>query len=242
MSNNNYNGGKPPQKRRPPPQQGVGDIYTRREESEQRYWDTEERSEYLPYISSPVSRPQTTEEDVKKKLGDLAPVVDYFLVKLIEKLRCSWLSFKRPSYLEPPAFSLPLDCFTPCNGIAIPAGPLLTPVVVLSCPTSERFVSIFLSIGNMLKDPMLCCNIKWQIRINGRPVKPYESFDISLGHIDAPIAFGSPLIARPNELFELLIISNSGPATKAFARTVGFIYPIKDRTFDGNFEAFHTIY
>jgi hypothetical protein len=127
---------------------------------------------------------------------------------------------------------------------------LAAPILVASFFVPERHVGIFPSFINQLKDPSLCCNIVWAIRLDGGQGSTgqvtslyYSGFTTAHGNSSTSegYKFGNAMIVPQQQTIQLFIIANAGPATTAFGGfPSAYMIPLRDNLpFDGNYAPLH---
>jgi hypothetical protein len=220
----NPRGGPPIQVGRP----GLGD-YAQEGEPHQRYWQVLKHNIAMPPQMAVIQPPVPVPTEVKISNQDLARAI-------CECMACTVIQTKSPNWVEPPSSALMIDQSTTADGIPIPAGAPGAFTEVLRVVAPDRWYLVLSHFGNALEDDVAFQNVDWQIRINDRalPFQQYLGggtilggiFSAQLGHPENPTKLAMPIIAKYGDVVRLFARSNNGAPHTAFARFMGWMYPI----------------
>lgn len=239
--------GKPFRKRNPSEQtpslmkgKGMGD-YAQFGEPFQKHWDVEKPNIEMP-PARPVIRPPIKIEE------RTATEYDYLANRIKQYLSCNLYYVKNPNWVEPPISAHGIDISTNSTGIAIPAGAPGAWVQILVYTVPDRFVGVIKGVGNALEDDAAFPNVEWQFRINDRPLSGFQTLGsaastlrIQFGDAANPFTLAMPIVGKYRDVIELRARSIDGNAHTAYARWVGWSYPVRTITNDGSYTDYHQV-
>lgn len=214
----------------------LGDMgdYAQQGEPHQNYWTILEKNMRMPPQRPVITPPIPMDPGQNMANNALAKAI-------CECMACTVIQTKAPNWVEPPSSALMLDQSTPADGIPIPAGApgAFTEVLRLTAP--DRWYMVLSHFGNALEDDVAFTGVDWQIRINDRamPFQQYigggsvigGTFTAQLGDPSEPTKLAMPIIAKYGDVVRLLARSTNNVQHHAFARFMGWSYPIS--TIDG---------
>ena len=116
-----------------------------------------------------------------------------------------------------------------------------TDVQVVTFTVPDRVVGTLLGFGHNLDVATEWDNVDWSIRINRKPVPAYDTFRQQIGNFVNPTLFPAPIKVKHRDVVEVIADQTGVPAVNAFARLIGFMYPVKKITGDGSYEEYHTL-
>ena len=164
-----------------------------------------------------------------KLLGEIYP-------QLVDLLGTGLFFVKSPAFVEPTLLSRPIEGFTPIVAGVPPILPAAMPnfqnLFTITIP--ERTIGVLTTIGHFVQnDPNGFNWIEWQIKINGAPFSPYNSWMGQLGTFESPTKFAIPLLLQPNSRVELNA-RNTDPANpyNVVARIQGYVLPVDSLSYD----------
>ena len=222
----------------------LGDIYSRKQEPYQAYWDVIEKQKILssppPTLSPKLKIPEIPELKSFQKLLDehFFPKLWSMLLEFKKELTCGLYFIKNPNWIEPPITSIPIDLFTNQEITLIAGGGFHT---ILSYTIPDRFIAVIQGIGQALESSSAFSVVAWNILINNRPYLTYNNFRIQLGTINSPTKFPKPIILKYGDTIELQARNFDVVNHNAWARLTGYAYSPKKLTADGSFEEFHNL-
>lgn len=210
-------------------QMGNMDDYAQQGEPHQKYWNVLEKNMRMPPQRPVITPPVDMPSDKVLDNNHLAKAI-------CECLACTVIQTKAPNWVEPPSSSLMVDQSTPADGIPIPGGAPGAFTEVLRVVAPDRWYLVISHFGNNLESLAAFLGVDWQIRINDRamPFAQYigggsvigGTFTAQLGHPEDPTRLAMPVIAKYGDVVILLARSTDGAAHTAFARFMGWMYPI----------------
>jgi hypothetical protein len=156
------------------------------------------------------------------------------LMDLWIKLQCGTYFVKRPNWIEPPITARGIDARTEA---AVALG--LADTTILTFTVPDRFVGTLLGFGHDLTDAALWGTPFWNIRINNEPAINYQNFQQQIGTFVNPTLFPNPIRLKHQDV--VTVTGRSAVAASAFARLIGFMFPVRTITQDGSFGEYHTI-
>jgi hypothetical protein len=208
--------------------EGVGD-YAQQGEPHQNYWQILDKNMRMPPQRPVIIPPVPMDPGQTMNNNALAKAI-------CECMACTVIQTKAPNWVEPPSSALMVDQSTTADGIPIPAGAPGAFTEVLRITVPDRWYLVISNFGNALEDDVAFQNVDWQIRINDRamPFAQYLGggsilggiFSAQLGEPQNPTKLAMPIIAKYGDTVITLARSNNGAAHNAFARMMGWMYPI----------------
>jgi len=162
------------------------------------------------------------------------------LVDMWTKFQCGTYFVKRPNWIEPPITATNLDKRNE-TFVTIPATASGDPTTqILHFVIPDRYVASMLKFGHELSDPAQFGTVRWQIRINNRPVENYADFRQQIGMYVDPTELPVPIRLKHQDVVEVLA-GVTGAAAGAIVRFMGFMFPARSVSDDGSFKQYHTI-
>lgn len=164
------------------------------------------------------------------------------LMDLQVKLQCGTYFTKKPNWLEPPVTAKPLDlsteeCVT-ISGAASGFGALST-LITFTVP--DRHVGALLGFGHEIENPAQWGDVFWTLRINKAPLPLYHNIRRQIGRFVDPTLFPASFRFTGGDVIEVVANKGGAAAACAFARLIGFYFPVRSMTQDGSYAEYHTI-
>lgn len=203
--------------------------YAQQGEPHQKHWEIERPNVVMTPQQAVVTPPVEIPTETLISNQHLAQAISW-------ALSCTMLQTKNPNWMEPPSESLMIDQSTDSSGIPILAAGNWVEVLNLVVP--DRWYMIISHFGNMLEDDAAFLNVDWRIMINDRPM-PFQQymgggivigglFTAQLGNPANPTRFAMPLIAKYTDIIHVHARSTNGVAHTAYARMMGWTYPVSN--------------
>lgn len=209
---------------------GMGD-YAQEGEQHQRYWQVLQHNMPMPPQMPVISPPVPLDTQTVLNNQDLAKAI-------CECMACTVIQTKAPNWVEPPSYALMVDQSTTADGITLPAGAPGAFTEVLRLQPPDRWYMVVSHFGNALEDDVAFQNVDWQIRINDRAMSFQQYlgagavlggiFSAQLGDPVTPTRLAMPVIAKYGDVVRVMARSNNGAPHTAYARVMGWTYPIQN--------------
>jgi hypothetical protein len=225
----------------------MGDIYGRKQEAYQAYWDIIEKEKLIPgtepVMKGPTRVPVIPGMEPMQQFFELhqIPRMREMMKELKELLMCGLYFIKKPNWIEPPITAIGIDQFTQPSvtiNAVCPAETLITPLDFI---VPDRHIAVIAAFGHQLEASAAFSDVRWTIKVNGVPLSNYTRFIFQIGEPVHPTFFCKPLVLKWKDRIQLFACSISGAPHQAFARWCGWVWGPPTISVDGTFSEFHTV-
>lgn len=211
---------------------GVGDYARSPGDRYQHYWDTMTQGRVMP-----PQRPVVLPPDKQPVPPDEADRIRAIAQVAKEVLTCGLYYVKNPNWVQPPITATTIDLRTERSvAVGVPD------TVIITRTIPDRFVGTLVGFGHALDNPAgFGGGVTWNIRVNGGNQFDYTEFEQQIGTFVNPTLFPTPIRVKYRDVIEVTARQGGFGAVGAFARLLGWMWPVKDITNDGTFGENHTI-
>lgn len=226
----------------------LGDIYDKRSDKIETYFDTTRFGLALPRRKW-IVKPDFDGCRVKELDQSSPGLHNWFECHVIPRLwqlmmdglvraGCNTFFVKGPNWLEPPVTASPVDQVSE-TAVAV-SGIIYRDVVTYTVP--DRHVATILRFGHGLDDPTQWVNLQWAIRVSGKPIFNYFNFVQQRGTVVDPTPLASMIIVPGGKTIAVSARrAAAGAAINVYARLMGFSIPLHNVDQTGAFSQFHTM-
>lgn len=210
---------------------GLGDIQQKDVDPQEQFYDIARQGVRLPPKRDIVSMPGKEKDPVWRNLMDFW-----------QKLQCGTYFVKGPNWLEPPVTARPLDirtetCVTIAGGTSAAVGVEST---LFTFTIPDRHVGTLLGFGHELVESTEWGNVLWTLKVNEAPQPLYHNFRQQIGRFVNPTKFPAPFRVKSQDVIKVTATKFFAASACAFARLIGFYYPVREISQDGTYKEYHT--
>ena len=226
----------------------VGDIYDKRSDPIETYFDTTRFGMQLPRRKW-IVKPEF-DGCIVPELDRILPglhkwfechVLPRFWQLLTDatiRAQCGTYFAKGPNWLEPPPSATSID---EVSEVMVPVSQSVDRTIV-SYVVPDRHVATILRFGHDLEDATQWDNLLWSLKVSGRQVFGYQDFIQQRGIMVDPTPLASMIIVPHKQTVEVACRrAVAGAAINVFARMMGFAIPLHNVDQTGALSQWHTL-